>query len=130
MTETKAQIAVTDKEWATAKEQNLALIAHNSKDPKAWFMLGLARHYLGEYEQSREDWLKSKELGHEPGIVHYNLACSYARENRTAEVLDNIKEAKKEGFNVREFAESDPDLENMRNNPEFQDIVGKSESLN
>lgn len=126
MTETKARIAVSDQEWATVKEQNLELLAHDPKDPDLWFMLGLARHYLGEYDQSRKDWLQAKDLGNEPGIVHYNLACSYARENDTEKVIENIKESKEFGFNVREFAESDPDLANMRNNPEFQKAVGQS----
>jgi tetratricopeptide (TPR) repeat protein len=124
-TVTTAKIAVTDKEWTTVKEKNLELIGHDSQDANAWFMLGLARHYLGEYEESRKDWLKAEELGHEPGIVHYNLACSYARQNKTEQVIDEIKEAKELGFNVREFSETDPDLAQIRHNPEFQNIINQ-----
>lgn len=122
-TKEKAKIAVAEEDWVCVKETNLEILKHEPKDTNAWFMLGLANHYLGDYKEARSNWYRSMELGSERGIVHYNLACSYARENNTAEVLKNISISKQIGFNVQAYSKSDPDLEKYRDNPEFRKIV-------
>ncbi|MFM9873617.1 MAG: tetratricopeptide repeat protein [Fimbriimonadaceae bacterium] len=123
LTQTLAKIAVSDQDWKSAKEWNLELLKHNPENKSALFNLGLARHYLGEYEQARQDWNHSLRLGGEPGIIYYNLACSYARENNTEQVLKCIQKSKDEGFNVKEYSESDPDLAEMRKSHAFMQIV-------
>jgi tetratricopeptide (TPR) repeat protein len=56
--------------------------------------------------------------------AHYNLACSLALCRRRPAALRSLRKAISLGYDDRDWMEQDPDLEILKNDPEFQDLLG------
>lgn len=56
--------------------------------------------------------------------VHYNLACSYALLKQTGRAFAALKKAIKLGYRDVEHMQQDPDLENLRHGPQWNDLIG------
>ncbi len=57
----------------------------------------------------------------------YNAACTYGILGKKAEALETIKKAFAAGYSNRTWAAKDSDLDSLRDDPEFQKLVGLSE---
>jgi hypothetical protein len=55
---------------------------------------------------------------------YYNLACLFAIKGEAKESLAHLTKAVSLEKEVREWAQRDTDLENLRGMPEFEEIVG------
>jgi len=125
ITKWEAKTAYAEGDWVAAEDHYREMIEKHPKDAQAWFMLGFSVHYQGRYEEARELFLNSEELGSNKGLVHYNLACGYAQQGNEKKALDELEIAMQVGFNQPDWAEEDPDLESIRTNENFQKIVQK-----
>lgn len=56
--------------------------------------------------------------------VHFNAACVYSLAGRKPEALRHLRRAVALSDRVREFARGDSDLDAIRGEPEFSEIVG------
>ena len=65
------------------------------------------------------------ELMPEDYLARYNLACSLARADRADEAIDALSRAILLGYDDLAHMESDPDLESLRDNPDFQALLGE-----
>jgi adenylate cyclase len=54
--------------------------------------------------------------------IQYNVACLFALEGDQARAIGCLKEAVKAGFAHRDWVMNDPDLESLRDNPEFMSL--------
>ena len=61
----------------------------------------------------------------EAATLHYNLACLDAVEGRRDEALDGLAEAIRIRPMVAEWAREDDDLESLRDDPAFQEMVDR-----
>jgi tetratricopeptide (TPR) repeat protein len=118
--ESENRIAIADQDWEKVLAISQEILKQDPNNKKAWFNTGLAQHYLGRYAQARESFNKSKSLGHEPGIIHYNLACGYAQEGKTKEAISELKTSQILDFPIDEFICTDPDLGKLKQTPEFK----------
>ena len=57
-------------------------------------------------------------------IAHYNLACSYALLKQTSRAFAVLKKAVRLGYRDLDHMQQDPDLENLREDPRWNDLVG------
>ena len=57
-------------------------------------------------------------------LARYNLACSLARAGRRDEAIDSLSRAILLGYDDIAHMESDPDLESLRDHPDFQALLG------
>jgi Flp pilus assembly protein TadD len=66
----------------------------------------------------------------EPGnsTAHYNLACSLALCRRKAAALKSLKQAAELGYRDFEWMVQDPDLEILKEDPEFVALLGQLKS--
>lgn len=55
--------------------------------------------------------------------AHYNLACSLALSKRKADALRTLAHAVKLGYCDFDWMTQDPDLEGLKNHPEFQKLL-------
>lgn len=122
-TKWEAKTAYAEGDWDAAEIHYREMIDEDPEDPQAWFMLGFSVHYQGRYDEARELFLKSEELGSNKGLVHYNLACGYAQQGNDSKALEELRIAMQVGFNQPEWASEDPDLKSIRTNEKFQEIV-------
>ncbi len=86
---------------------------------------------LGRHDAARE--LVSKLAASESKLVVYNLACACAilhRSTRAAgdaeQAITFLKLAIERGYARREVIEQDPDLEGLRERPDYRELVGRT----
>lgn len=60
--------------------------------------------------------------------AHYNLACSLALSNKPLPALEALHTAVKHGYSDYEWMRQDPDLQNLRPDPEFQRLLARVKS--
>jgi len=63
------------------------------------------------------------ELLPEDFLARYNLACSLARAGRPDEAIDALSRAILLGYDDIAHMESDPDLESLRDHPDFRALI-------
>lgn len=65
------------------------------------------------------------ELLPEDFLARYNLACSLARAGLADEAIDALSRAILLGYDDLEHMESDPDLESLREHPDYLALLGE-----
>ena len=68
---------------------------------------------------------KHVRLQPENATAHYNLACSLALCKRRSDALRSLRKAVLLGYTDRDWMLQDPDLESLKDDPEFQKILGQ-----
>jgi tetratricopeptide (TPR) repeat protein len=58
-------------------------------------------------------------------LARYNLACSLARAGQADEAIDTLSRAILLGYDDLDHMETDPDLESIRNHPDFLALLGE-----
>jgi tetratricopeptide (TPR) repeat protein len=60
----------------------------------------------------------------EDDLARYNLACSLARNGQADEAIDALSRAILLGYDDLSHMEADPDLESLRDHPDFHALLG------
>ena len=102
--------------------------ARHPRNIDALAELGQIYSRLGEWEQGLDVDRQLVRLVPENPTVHYNLACSLAILGQTDPALDALERAVRRGYADVEYLLGDPDLESLRREPRFQEIVGRLRS--
>jgi TolB-like protein/Flp pilus assembly protein TadD len=75
----------------------------------------------------KDDALRQCALGLElsPGdpVMLYNCACLYSRLGEVDDAIDALRQALEAGYANRGWAKQDPDLNPLRDNPQFQQLM-------
>jgi thioredoxin-like negative regulator of GroEL len=58
-------------------------------------------------------------------LARYNLACSLARAGRPDEAIDSLSKAILLGYDDLAHVDVDPDLDSLRDLPEFRALLGR-----
>ena len=71
--------------------------------------------------------LDAKVVGLLPddSLARYNLACSLARAGRPDEAIDSLSKAILLGYDDLAHVDVDPDLDSLRDLPEFRALLGR-----
>ena len=96
------------------------------RDPKhveALTILGAALTRAGRHEEALEIDLKTTTLLRNEPTAFYNLACSYSVLNRIDESIGALKKALELGYRDFNHLFKDEDLENVRSDPRFRDLL-------
>jgi len=92
-------------------------------DPAALFRLGNELTRAGDHKEALEVDQKLVELRPEDPISHYNLACSYSNLRETDQALEALEQAFELGYWDLEHMEQDPDLDHIKEDPRFLELV-------
>lgn len=68
---------------------------------------------------------KLVRLEPENATAHYNLACSLALCKKRPDALRSLRTALSLGYDDVDWMEQDPDLEILKNDPEFQQLLSQ-----
>jgi tetratricopeptide (TPR) repeat protein len=99
-----------------------------SADPgrvDAWNNLGVIQLQEGNYPAARASFTEAIRLQPDYVDSHYNLACLNALGGEAPQGLVHLKKAVMVDPAVKGWARTDPDLNNLRALPGFEEIVGK-----
>ena len=67
---------------------------------------------------------RALELDPDDPMLAYNLACYRALSGRRDEALELLRRALPRDESLRVHARTDPDLESLRERPEYRELVG------
>jgi tetratricopeptide (TPR) repeat protein len=121
------------RDYAQAVEILSKVIALDPHEHQAFFYRGVAHHYLKHYVEAMADFTTAAENS-EPGPVRlaslYNIACGHAVLGNRGHALNLLEKALSEGF--REFAHirEDPDMQSIRDDPRFIELMKTYENKN
>ncbi|HSG46267.1 MAG TPA: tetratricopeptide repeat protein [Longimicrobiales bacterium] len=97
----------------------------NPDDSRAATMRAVSLCRIGRVEEGLQWAQRALELDPEDPGVRYNAACLYALAGHTDDAIVRLREAVSVGFGNRNWLERDPDLDNLRDDPRFQEIMAE-----
>lgn len=94
-------------------------------DGASWFSQGYSLHQSGHYIDAIDAFSHAIGLGHRQATCMYNVACGYALLNDKENALFWLDRALGGGFDQINLLKEDSDLDSLRSDPRFKDIVQK-----
>lgn len=86
--------------------------------------MGLAFQRLGLLPKAIEVYNDALALNPTAKEVHYGLACAHSLKGENETALTHLEIAVRLGYNDRQHIESDSDLDNVRDEPRYQALLG------
>lgn len=123
----RARKAMNDKDYRKASElfQGLTKIAPESS--WAWDRWCYVLLPLKEFAQAENAVQQAIKLSPEKPHLYYNQACIRALSGKTAQAISTFEKALAMGFDNYDLIRTDPDLDPIRNNTTFRNIVSELE---
>ena len=91
----------------------------------AQYRLGIVYHYMDLYDSAIVHFKKAIMLSPQTNISYYYLACSYAMNKKPEDAINYLKQALERGFDNYEFITIEADLESIRKNPAYLNLLKK-----
>jgi quercetin dioxygenase-like cupin family protein len=120
------------KRTAYAEEPGTTLLAIGAQPGKAyepsgwelWAEVG-PLYQAGRYEEAA-DRARALVAAHpEYPMLAYNLACVESLAGRKDDAIEHLRQAAEKSERLREFAAGDSDLDPLRDDPRFEELVGR-----
>jgi tetratricopeptide (TPR) repeat protein len=89
------------------------------------FALGNAYTQAGRYEEGLKIDMRLSELEPDNPVVHYNLACSLSLLSKIDEAIEELERSFELGYREYNHTVSDPDLENVKKDKRFGELIEK-----
>lgn len=110
-----------DLDFEISFHENLLIENPNFLD--ALIALGDAYTKKGRYKEGLEIDKRLVKLRPEEPVVHYNLGCSYSLLKESRLCLEALEKAIHLGYNELAFMEKDPDLEFIRKDSRYRELL-------
>jgi TolB-like protein/Tfp pilus assembly protein PilF len=121
-----------EAEAERAYEKALAAVERhlefNHDDARAVTMGAVSLCRLGNRAQGLEWADRAVAIDADDAGVSYNVACLYALEGETDKALSSLALAVRAGFGPKEWIERDPDLDSIRADPRFIELMAGARS--
>lgn len=111
--------------WEEAAEAWMQVVHEDPDNATAWFNLGYSLHAAGRLEQAVKAHRKASEFDDYHGIALYNLGCALALMDRPDDAFEALEASQDAGFGVRRHAEHDSDLDSLRRDPRFNEMIAR-----
>jgi tetratricopeptide (TPR) repeat protein len=119
------------KRTAFAQEPGTTVVAIGAKPGKAYEASGwelwaplASRYQAGEHAEVAERLRALVEGNPQYALLFYNLACCESLTGRTSDALDHLRQAIELSEQVRGYAREDSDLDAIRGEPAFEQLIG------
>ena len=103
------------------KNYNMAL-HHNNRFEEAYINLSTAYLNKKKFKLSLKTLNTLKSINPNHPLLHYNFSCYYALLGNVPKGIESLKQAIENGFKNHQTLETDPDIENLRQNPRFKEL--------
>src|SRR6476659_1637616 len=97
--------------------------SESSGEGEEWFARGYAFHNSDQYQEAIKAFMYAMALDYRSATAMYNIACGYSLMNDKENALIWLQRSLESGFGRRELVASDSDLDPLRTDPRFQNIL-------
>jgi hypothetical protein len=119
------------KRTAFAEEPGTTIIAVGGTPGKAYALTGWelwaplrAQYEKGEYVEVADRLRPLVEANPQYALLSYNLACLESLTGRTTDAVEHLRRAIDMSEQFRAFAKDDSDLDPIRDEPAFKELIG------
>lgn len=116
---------VNQKQYENALKEFTRAIEIHPQYATAYANRGLVYMQQKKYNKALDDLNKAVKLDPDNKMIHYNLTAYYSQQKQLDRALDSLDMALKLGFDDYDTLRKDPDLENLRQHPEFRKVLEK-----
>ncbi len=113
---------VKKKKWKDAENAFDKIVKDEPKNGRAWFMLGFARHSQDKFQSAIKAFERNVEITKNP-IGMYNIAAGFSRLKQNDKAFEWLEKSLNNGAWARINIEKDVDLENIKNDKRFKDMI-------
>ena len=110
---------------AVLLEEGVEISGLDPYDAAVHVLLGNSFLKDKNYKKAEEHYLKALEIGPEEFIAMYNLACIYSLQKKNDLAIQWLQKAVDAGYDDFPWMEKDEDLDNIRNDARYKEIVRK-----
>lgn len=110
-------------DWSAALPRFERVTREHPSIGRAWANLGYARLESGDAKGGAQAYQRALELGYRGPTIMYNLACCAARYGDADNAFRWLDRAEKAGFEVGEHIGTDSDLDGIRNDPRYDQLL-------
>lgn len=124
-----ANTAFQAQDWHTAANAYQAIVKSEVTSGMAWFRLGTALQNTGSHKEAVKPYQEALRLGFQTTTATFRLARVYAVLRQSDQALAELEKAIKLGYaTTREGFAIEPDFDNIRSLPRFDDIIKLAEA--
>lgn len=98
-------------------------LERNPDDSRARILFATLLVGMGKNEEAKNETKMALELNPNDNVMLYNAACVYSQVNEIKLAIDTLKGIIASGFKHYDWFKRDPDLDNIRNDPEFIELI-------
>ncbi|MFL5398455.1 MAG: TPR end-of-group domain-containing protein [Myxococcales bacterium] len=113
--------------WKKAAETFEAYATDHEESGRARFNAGYARLYANDETAAAEHFKAALLLDYRKPATLYNLACAEARQRHIDEAFEWLGKAIDAGFDAKGMLRTDDDLDNLRSDPRFRELMRRTE---
>ena len=105
------------------------LVTRTPPDGRALYDVGRDLLKYADYDRAARAFVAAAQAGVREGTSLYNAACARALASQKAEALDLLQRAVDAGFDDPDHLREDDDLDGLRDEPRFQQLLRDAEEL-
>lgn len=98
-------------------------LAQYPEDARSHIYYAIDLASVGRNAEAKMEAEKAMQLSPDDPLMYYNAACSYARMNEIKLAVEALKNSVAKGLEDYEWIKRDPDLENIRKEPEYMELM-------
>ncbi len=110
------------EQWEQAIHKYEMALNHEAQLLPVYVNMSTALMQQKRFPQAMQILDQLKQKAPDMPELHYNLACYYSLTGDIEKGIEALAEAIRKGYSNREWLEKDPDLESLRNHPDFTKI--------
>ncbi|MDH3785837.1 MAG: tetratricopeptide repeat protein, partial [Acidobacteriota bacterium] len=111
------------RRWEPAIADMQEMIKLRPDAGRAWSNLGWALHHSSRHAEARDAFMKQLDLGFNPSLATYNVACTYAMEGNNDSAIEWLqKSIDDDGVSVHQMIQ-DEDLEGLHDDDRWEGLL-------
>jgi tetratricopeptide (TPR) repeat protein len=119
---------IRENDYQKAVEEFRKLLEEFPFDFRANYHIAFAYLLLKNYPKSIHHFEIARRINPKDTLTLYNLACAYALHGKKDEALSALEGSVEAGFDDSKHMMADPDLESIRDDPRFLEIIRRLNS--
>ncbi len=124
----EAQRAIDEENYEDAAKVYREILSEDSENAFACYRLGYALHAAGKLDEAIKYHERATKFPGIRGIAAYNWGCALSLQGKKDSAIAKLKDAVKSGFVRLDAYQNDPDLNNLREESAFRELLAGLEA--